>query len=75
MSQTRCLWCGEPLRFIPGKGWVHQDGKLYKEVRRQHCPYCKSRKIIDKGKTGLCLNCNSTFDLYYDDHCAMPDRR
>jgi len=27
---TICNWCKEPLKFIKGKGWVHQDGKLYK---------------------------------------------
>lgn len=31
-----CMWCGEPLKFVPGKGWTHQDGSLYRtrtEVR------------------------------------------
>jgi hypothetical protein len=26
----RCRWCGEPLRFERGRGWVHGDGKVYK---------------------------------------------
>lgn len=41
---TICHWCGEELRFIPGRGWVHQDGKTYKtyigadgKERDDHC--------------------------------------
>jgi hypothetical protein len=30
-SQTVCVWCGEPLRFERGRGWVHQDGSVYKQ--------------------------------------------
>lgn len=26
----RCVWCREPLRFQPGRGYVHQDGALYR---------------------------------------------
>lgn len=27
---TTCVWCGEELKFIQGKGWVHLNGELYK---------------------------------------------
>lgn len=27
----RCVWCGEELRFDPKKGYVHEDGNLYKQ--------------------------------------------
>jgi len=30
VSEMRCLYCGEELKFVEGKGWVHQNGKLYK---------------------------------------------
>ena len=26
---TYCRWCKEPLRYIRGKGWVHEDGNVY----------------------------------------------
>ena len=29
---TKCVWCGEPLRLDPQRGWVHaDDGQVYKE--------------------------------------------
>jgi len=27
----KCHWCGEPLKFNPKTGWVHMDGKMYKQ--------------------------------------------
>ena len=38
----KCMYCGEELRFVPGKGWVHASKKitraLFKEFteRRDH---------------------------------------
>jgi len=26
---TTCQWCKEPLRYEPGRGWVHLDGNVY----------------------------------------------
>lgn len=34
-----CLWCNEPLRFAPGKGFVHQDGHTYKGQ-------CEENKVL-----------------------------
>ena len=28
---TVCIWCGEELKYVSGKGWLHPDGKLYKQ--------------------------------------------
>jgi len=43
---TWCLWCAEPLKFVVGKGWLHEDGELYKtfvgadgKVRDDHCAF------------------------------------
>ena len=70
-----CLWCGEPLKFVLGKGWVHQDGQLYKTKRYERCPSCGSRNIKEiKPKWGICLDCEDNFHMEYDDHCAMPKR-
>ena len=40
----KCLYCGEPLKFKLGWGWLHPDGDLYKtfvdedgKVRDDHC--------------------------------------
>jgi len=45
-----CLWCGEPLTFERGKGWMHPDGKVLKSYigrdgleRDDHC----SRPVPD----------------------------
>lgn len=24
----RCLWCNQPLQFVPGAGWTHPDGAV-----------------------------------------------
>ena len=31
LSSPNCVWCGEPLKLDPDKGWVHADGELYKK--------------------------------------------
>ncbi len=30
MGEYICNWCGEPLKFLRDKGFVHLDGNLYK---------------------------------------------
>jgi hypothetical protein len=30
-SQTVCVWCGEPLHYVSGLGWLHEDGQLSKQ--------------------------------------------
>jgi len=67
----KCKWCGEELKFIRGKGWVHQDGKLYKTrlVYPSECRVCHTKLTDD----GYCYRCG----IYYkkeevDDHCALP---
>lgn len=27
----KCLWCGEQLHYVLGRGWLHPDGQLYKQ--------------------------------------------
>lgn len=29
MATLPCVWCGLPLHFVPGKGWLHENGQLY----------------------------------------------
>lgn len=43
---TWCLWCAEELKYVPGKGWLHPNGELYKtfvgadgKVRDDHCAF------------------------------------
>ena len=31
VPRLKCLYCGEELRFERGRGYVHQDGSLYKQ--------------------------------------------
>ncbi|MEM4188802.1 MAG: hypothetical protein QXN56_06650 [Candidatus Hadarchaeum sp.] len=28
---VRCRWCEEELKFDPERGYVHQDGSIYKQ--------------------------------------------
>ena len=63
-SATVCLWCGQGLRYVAGRGWVHQEGGTY----MMRCPDC--------GWTGApypspvaCPSCGSR--NLRDDHCAM----
>lgn len=42
----KCLWCGEQLKCVPGKGYVHLDGQVYKTFvgedgveRDDHCAF------------------------------------
>lgn len=52
-----CRWCGEELKFDPRKGYVHQDGSVYKQKILpdgrevdDHCvlPCFEKRQSIDE---------------------------
>jgi len=67
----KCKWCGEELKFIRGKGWVHQDGELYKTklVYPSRCRKCFSKLTSD----GYCYKCGIQYKKErVDDHCALP---
>lgn len=71
----RCAWCNEPLEFVPGRGWLHSDGQLYRTKRHERCPYCGSYNIKEvKPLFGVCIDCEGSFHMEYDDHCALPRR-
>lgn len=63
-TQTTCMWCGEPLKFEAGRGWVHQNGSIY----MMRCKDCGFKG----GNSVHCPRCGSK--NYVDDHCALPDR-
>jgi len=67
MPSATCIWCGEPLKFIMGRGWVHPEGGLYKmrcdSCRWSGAPYPSPRHCPNCGSGGL-----------RDDHIARPDR-
>lgn len=67
----KCMWCGEELQFIRGKGYVHQDGELYK-TRLEYprfCRKCGTRLTED----GYCYPCAIQYQKEkVDDHCATP---
>lgn len=72
METRKCLWCGEPLRFISGKGWVHLDGRIYK-TRFDFPRFCREcgRRILE----GYCEVCKKQFQKEeVDDHCVLPIR-
>lgn len=40
VNSVYCAWCGEELKFVNGKGWIHQDGSIYKQGvdgKDDHC--------------------------------------
>jgi hypothetical protein len=59
-----CHWCGQNLKFVAGRGWVHPEGGTY----MMRCPDC--------GWTGAlypspmdCPACGG--HGLRDDHCVM----
>lgn len=60
-----CQRCEVPLRFEPGKGWLHPGGGMYVQ-RCQKCGW-----MGDGPSLGECPECHSSKDLV-DDHCVLP---
>ena len=58
-----CQFCEEPLRFVTGRGYVHQEGGTY--VMR--CPDCGWRGAPYPSAVS-CPSCGSK--AIRDDHCA-----
>jgi len=65
-----CQWCGEELRFVNGKGWVHQNGQIYK-TKLEYPLFC--RKCGNRLHEGVCFTCGVQYQKEeVDDHCALP---
>lgn len=60
-----CRWCGEPLRWLPTRGWVHQQGGVYKV----HCATCGWQGAPYPTPV-VCPACGAR-DIR-DLHCALP---
>lgn len=73
-----CRRCGEPLKFDPEKGWVHMDGKVYKQKpdgtddhcvlpnMMENCPLCgKEADMSGWGPEGPMLGCKSCDHTWY----------
>lgn len=58
-----CLYCAAQLRFVLGRGWVHQDGEAY--VGRCYCENERHTRLKEFGV--MC-------PTWRDDHCALPRR-
>jgi primosomal protein N' len=67
MAEVICRWCEQPLRFVTGKGWVHQEGGIY----AMYCPHCGWRGAPYPSPS-RCPRCGS--NQVRDDHCALPQR-
>ncbi len=71
-----CQWCGQPLRWEEGKGWVHPDGNMYVR-RKQRVWYTPGLRTRDPEvarawvEAGLEVQ-EDTVEV--DDHCALPAR-
>lgn len=63
-----CRVCRAPLTFVPGKGWLHPDGRLYvqREVR------CHDLKVGRMCAGDHCRRCSGSGRILIDDHCAQP---
>ncbi len=60
----KCIWCGEELQWVAGRGWAHEEGGIY--VMR--CPDCGWRGA-PYPSPGRCPHCGSRG--VRDDHCAL----
>jgi len=60
-----CMWCGEALRFVPGRGWAHRQGGMYV----QRCDKCGHRAAIYPSPKA-CPRCGAVRE-WRDDHCAL----
>ncbi len=60
----KCQRCGEQLKFETGKGWVHQDGKIYKarKMTQEEIPRFINRYNREPKNS----------ELLIDDHCVLP---
>jgi DNA-directed RNA polymerase subunit RPC12/RpoP len=67
MARHECIWCGEPLRFVPGRGWVHEEGGSY-VMRCRQCGW----KGAPYPSPAQCPRCGS--EGLRDDHCALERR-
>ena len=66
-SPSLCVWCGEKLHFVQGKGWLHEDGGILV----MKCKLCGWKGSPDPLPT-KCPKCGSLG--LRDDHYAIPDR-
>lgn len=70
---VKCMWCGNELRFVLDKGYVHQDGELYRR-KQVPCRYCSTAGGRSGSVAVACRMCQGTGRMWVDDHCALPKR-
>lgn len=67
-----CVWCGEELRFVVGKGWIHlSDGQMYRQNpdgTDNHCalPRFEEENLLvhrEEDKGAVFLNVRTTFPV------------
>lgn len=59
-----CRWCDNPVKFVPGSGWVHAEGSYF----RLFCPRCQRWT----GSTSCQADCwHCSFNIG-DSHLAEP---
>lgn len=63
-----CNWCGEELRWMGGRGWVHAEGGIV----MMHCPACSWRGAPEQSPQ-TCPKCGHPG--IRDDHVALAVHR
>lgn len=63
-AACKCVWCGQPLRFDPKRGWVHPEGGGY-VVSCEKCGW----RGAPYPSPAACPRCGGEVK---DDHCALP---
>jgi DNA-directed RNA polymerase subunit RPC12/RpoP len=69
-----CMYCREVLTWTRISGWIHPDGRSYKQRTEWRCPKAGHR-MRPGGNGSRCPECGTRLvPITVDDHCALPDR-
>lgn len=69
LHRSTCLHCSGPAAFVPGEGWIHEDGGAY----LMRCDACGHKESPKAGQTpGSCPACAAVRE-WRDDHYVLAE--
>lgn len=63
-----CSVCHERLQYVPGKGYLHANGKAYAEREVACADHFVGRRCGGDD----CKRCGGSGRIMVDDHCVQP---